>query len=182
MGDCRNPRLYHRESKCHARGRVPLPRRKQLRSNDLFEVAAIPLTIATDRRAVSGDLRHRWQRGSVLLQSILGEVRAQVCGRLSAQKRWRNSKHVSTSTHRAKENITGTQIQYIHGRFIFERREFRTVGAGWRGHTHEEPLSHAPCRGCARHRWHAGGDEPGLQEQRTCVVHSDVHATAPHKN
>jgi hypothetical protein len=52
---------------------------------------------------------------------------------------------------------------------------------GARGH-YEEPLSHRPCRGCARHRRPAGGDEQGLQEQPTWVVRSDVHPTAPHKN
>ena len=52
---------------------------------------------------------------------------------------------------------------------------------GARGH-YEEPLSHCPCRGCARHRRHAGGDEQGLQEQPTRVVRSDVHPTAPHKD
>jgi len=52
---------------------------------------------------------------------------------------------------------------------------------GARGH-YEEPLSHRPCRGCARHRRHAGGDEQGLQEQPTWVVRSDVYPTAPHKD
>jgi hypothetical protein len=52
---------------------------------------------------------------------------------------------------------------------------------GARGH-YEEPLSHCPGRGCARHRRHAGGDEQGLQEQPTRVVRSDVYPTAPHKD
>ena len=49
-------------------------------------------------------------------------------------------------------------------------------------HRFEEPLSHCHCRGCARHRRHAGGDEQGVQEQPIWVVRSDVHRTAPHKN
>ena len=51
---------------------------------------------------------------------------------------------------------------------------------GARGH-HEEPLSHCPRRGGARHRQHPGGHEQRLQEQPTCVVRSDVQHAAPHK-
>ena len=51
---------------------------------------------------------------------------------------------------------------------------------GARGH-HEEPLSHCPRRGCARHRQRAGDYKQRLQEQPTCVVRSYVHAP-PHKN
>ena len=57
----------------------------------LSQAAAILRTAATGRRAVSDDPQHHWQRGSVLLRSILAEVRAPVCARLSAQKRWRSS-------------------------------------------------------------------------------------------
>jgi len=46
---------------------------------------------------------------------------------------------------------------------------------------HEEPLSHCPRRGCARHRQRAGDYKQRLQEQPTCVVRSYVHAP-PHKN
>jgi hypothetical protein len=42
--------------------------------------------------------------------------------------------------------------------------------------------SHCPRRSCARHRRHAGGDEQGLQDEPTCLVRSDVHRTAAHKN
>jgi len=45
-----------------------------------------------------------------------------------------------------------------------------------------EPPSHSPRCGCARGCRHAGGHEQRLQDQPTCVVRSDVHSAAPHKN
>ena len=53
----------------------------------LFLAAAIHPTVATDRRVASIGARHHRLLGSVLLPSIPGEVRAQVCGHLSTQMR-----------------------------------------------------------------------------------------------
>ena len=44
----------------------------------------------------------------------------------------------------------------------------------------EDLVSHCPRRAHGRQR--AGCLEPGLQERPTCVVRSEIHGTAPHKN
>jgi Peptidase family M48 len=46
-----------------------------------------------------------------------------------------------------------------------DRENSTSERPGARGH-HEEPLSHRPRRGCARHRRHARGDEQGLQSSQ----------------
>src|SRR6516225_7743031 len=60
-------------------------------SNAPFQAAVNPQTIAKDRRVASNDAQHRSQLGSVLLQSVLREVRARVCVRLLARMRRRSS-------------------------------------------------------------------------------------------